>query len=106
MAQRPALAGRWKFLDAQHDSVSECENLLLEEQTNVDDEETRGALSLDDKVADHVDALPDDDDDDDDDACERRAGEDDAAYIARLKAERAALRRELAARPPKNQRRA
>ena len=51
------------------------------------------------RIADHVDALPDDDDDDDDDACERRAGEDDAAYIARLKAE-------LAARPAKKQRRA
>ena len=46
------------------------------------------------RIADHVDALPDDDDDDDDDACERRAGEDDAAYIARLKAE-------LSARLPK-----
>ena len=51
------------------------------------------------RIADHVDALPDDDDDDDDDACERRAGEDDASYIARLKAE-------LAARPAKKQRRA
>ena len=49
------------------------------------------------RVADHVDAMPDDDDDDD--TCERRAGEDDASYIARLKAE-------LAARPPKKQRRA
>ena len=51
------------------------------------------------RIADHVDALPDDDDDDDDDACERRAGENDAAYIARLKAE-------LATRPAKKQRRA
>ena len=53
-----------------------------------------------------MDEDDDEEDDDDDDAGERRAGEDDASYIARLKAERAALRRELAARPPKKQRRA
>ena len=53
-----------------------------------------------------MDEDDDEEDDDDDDAGERRAGEDDASYIDRLKAERAALRRELAARPPKNQRRA
>ena len=52
-----------------------------------------------------MDEDDDEEDDDDDDAGERRAGEDDASYIARLKAERAALRRELAARPPKKQRR-
>ena len=46
------------------------------------------------RIADHVDALPDDDDDDDDDACERRAGENDAAYIARLKALAEGWRRE------------
>ena len=53
-----------------------------------------------------VDEDDDEEDDDDDDAGERRAGEDDESYIARLKAERAALRRELAARPPKKERRA
>ena len=63
--------------------------------------------SLDDviKRVKEMDEDDDEEDDDDDDAGERRAGEDDASYIARLKAERAALRRELAARPPKKQRR-